>query len=360
HFDRDKYPNVDGVFALTHQHGCSVAAFPEGYDLMQRTLAGYVRHPNFGGMVVIGLGCEDNPVGALMKEHDLPETATRKIFEIQSEGGTKSTVQAGIEAVEKLLEEANQDEREEVSISELTLALQCGGSDGFSAIGANPALGVASDLLATAGGSSILSETPEIFGVHHLLKARAVDPSVALEVDQLMDWWLDHAKRWDGSLDDNKTEGNAEGGLTTIIEKALGSASKGGHGPLMDVRRYGQPLREKGLTFMDSPGNDWVSVTGQVATGANIVAFTTGRGSVFGCRPAPSVKLATNSRLYSRMEDDMDINCGPVVEGEISLVEKGCEILETLIETASGKLTKSEELGFGQEEMSPWVISGTV
>ena len=358
--DRESYPNVDGVVALTHGHGCTVAAFSEGYELIQRTLAGYARNPNFGAVLVLGLGCEDNPIRSLIAEKRLDDDVPVHFLEIQKEGGTRKTVAAGIAKIQSLMDEVNRIEREPLPLKYLTLALQCGGSDGFSAMSANPALGVASDLLIDAGGSSILAETPEIYGVAHLLKGRAIEPEVADRLEERLVWWVDHAQRWDGSLDENPTAGNQEGGLTTIIEKALGSASKGGHAPLVDVILYGEPVRRAGLTFMDSPGNDWVSVTGQVASGANLICFTTGRGSVFGCRPTPSVKLATNTPMYRRMEDDMDVNCGLIVDGEKSLEEMGEEILELIVDVASGRQTKSEELGFGQEEMVPWVISQTV
>lgn len=358
--DRERFPNVDGIVALTHGHGCSVAAFSEGYELIQRTLAGYARNPNFGAVIVLGLGCEDNPIRALIDEKWLDDNVPVHFMEIQQEGGTRKTVEAGIARVQSLMSEANRVERETLPLQYLTLALQCGGSDGFSAMSANPALGVASDLLIDAGGSSILAETPEVYGVAHLLKARATESEVADRLEERLLWWVDHAQRWDGSLDENPTAGNQEGGLTTIIEKALGSASKGGHSPLVDVIRYGEPVRRAGLTFMDSPGNDPVSVTGQVASGANLICFTTGRGSVFGCRPTPSIKLATNTAMYQRMEEDMDVNCGLVVDGEKSLEEMGEDILQLILAVASGRQTKSEALGFGHEEMVPWVISQTV
>ena len=354
------FPNVDGVVALTHGHGCSVAAFADGYQLIQRTLAGYARHPNFAAVLVVGLGCEDNHVRALMSEHQFKADEPVHFLDIQETGGTRRTVEAGAARIRELLVAANSAVREPLPISQLVLALQCGGSDGYSALSANPALGVASDLLVGAGGASILSETSEIYGAEHLLKARAISAEVAKEIDVLIDWWLEHAAKWGGSLGDNPTAGNNDGGLTTIIEKSLGSASKGGHAPIADVIRYGEPLRGPGLTFMDSPGNDAISVTGQVATGANMICFTTGRGSVFGCRPVPSLKLATNSRVYERMIDDMDINCGEVIDGTRSLEEMGEDILEAIIAAASGRKTKSEDLGFGHEEMVPWVISGTI
>ncbi|MEO0399464.1 MAG: altronate dehydratase family protein [Pseudomonadota bacterium] len=351
---------VDGVMALTHGGGCSVSAFEDGYALLQRTLAGYARHPNFAGILVVGLGCENNTIHHLREEYGLDADDNVQFMNIQDTGGTVKTVDAGAKIVEAMIADARSAVREELPISHLTMALQCGGSDGFSAISANPALGVASDLLVAAGGSSILAETSEIYGAHHLLKARAVRPVLATAIDDLIEWWVEYTGKFGGTVDKNPTTGNKAGGLTTIIEKSLGSTSKGGHAPLSDVIQYAAPVKTAGLTFMDSPGNDPVSITGQVASGANIVCFTTGRGSVFGGKPAPSIKLATNSILYENMSDDMDINCGQVVDGAKSVEEMGAEILEEVIAVASGKPSKSEALGFGHEEIVPWANTGTV
>jgi altronate hydrolase len=291
-----------------------------------------------------------------MEEHDLPPTDTLRYLEIQGVGGSGRTVEAGARVVNELLEIARTHRRQPQPISELRLAVQCGGSDGFSTISANPALGAAVDMLIANGGSAILSESSETFGAEHLLQARARSAKEAEAIGRLMDWWQAYAKRWGGTLDSNPTPGNAAGGITTVIEKSLGSVSKGGHSPLEDVIQYSEPLRARGLTFMDSPANDPVSVTGQIASGATVVAFTTGRGSVFGCRPVPSLKLATNSKLFAHMEGDMDLNCGRVIDGDVGIAEMGVEILDAVIDTASGKLTKSESLGFGDEEMVPWVM----
>ncbi len=352
----ERWPNVDGVVALTHGSGCGLGTEEDGLKQLERTLAGFAKHPNFAAVLLLGLGCETNQVSRLMANHGLAENDRVKALVIQDAGGTASTVRQGVDAIEAMLDRADQARREPLPVSELTLGLQCGGSDGLSGITANPALGVAADLLVAHGGTAILSETPEIYGAEHLLIDRAARPDVADALRERIAWWEDYAARNGGDLDNNPSPGNKAGGLTTILEKSLGAVAKSGRSPLQGVYRYGEPIDRKGFVFMDSPGYDPMSITGQVASGANLVAFTTGRGSVYGCKPVPSLKLATNTPLFERMRDDMDLNCGAIVDGEVSVEEMGERIFEQLVATASGEKTASERLGFGDDEFLPWVF----
>lgn len=349
----DRWPGVDGVIALTHGYGCAMSPHSEGIATLRRTIAGYARHPNFAAVLILGLGCESNEMTALLDE--IGDIGNIVAFDIQSSGGTRNTVSQGIAALEPMLDAASNLQREPVPISQLKLGLQCGGSDAFSGISANPALGHASDLLVAEGGTVILSETPEIYGAEHLLVARAADNSIAGDLDKCLSWWRDHVAANGGTLNDNPSSGNIAGGITTILEKSLGAVAKAGTSPLNGVYKYGQPIDRSGLVFMDSPGFDPMSATGQVASGANLIAFTTGRGSTFGCKPVPSLKLATNSDLYARMGEEMDIDCGTIVDGSSSIAEKGTEIFEALIAMASGEPSASEKLGYGEAEFAPWV-----
>jgi len=348
------YPNVDGVVALVHGHGCGMASEGDAMDTLRRTIAGYARHPNFAGVLVLGLGCEANQVDRLMQAEGLEAGPWLHAMTIQDTGGTAKTVREGVARLTAMLPDANRVKRETLPVSHLTLALQCGGSDGYSGISANPALGAAVDLLVRHGGSAVLSETPEIYGAEHLLTRRAVSRAVGEKLVERIKWWEDYTAATGGEMNNNPSPGNKAGGLTTILEKSLGAVAKGGTTNLVDVYRYAEPITAKGFVFMDTPGYDPVSATGQVAGGANVICFTTGRGSVFGCKPAPSLKLATNTPLFRRMEDDMDINCGPIADGEASVQEIGQQIFELVVATASGRKTKSEELGFGEDEFTPW------
>ncbi len=348
------YPNVDGVVPITHSVGCGMDSNGKGMDILRRTIAGYIRHPNFAGVVVIGLGCEANQMSALFATQGLDEGDTLQSLVIQTSGGTRATVEQAIAAVDRMLPLANQVKRETVPASELVIGLQCGGSDGYSGITANPALGAACDLLVAHGGTVILSETPEIYGAEHLLTRRAVSKEVADKLIARIKWWEDYTARNEGSMDNNPSPGNKAGGLTTILEKSLGAVAKGGTTNLVDVYEYAYPVTARGFVFMDTPGYDPVSATGQVAGGANMITFTTGRGSVYGCKPAPSIKLATNSTLYERMQEDMDINCGDIIDGNRSVQEKGAEIFAKWLSVASGHKTLSEDLGMGAEEFIPW------
>ncbi len=354
------FPNVDGIVPLTHQTGCGMASTGEGIDVLRRTIAGYARHANFGGVLVIGLGCEANQMDALFFSEKLTEADLLKPLIIQQQGGTAKTVQAGIDAVGKMLPLANAVKRERVPASHITVGLQCGGSDGYSGITANPALGAAVDLLVQNGGTAILSETPEIYGAEHLLTRRAVSREVGEKLIARIKWWEDYTARNKGEMNNNPSPGNKAGGLTTILEKSLGAVAKGGTTNLVDVYEYAEPVTKHGFVYMDTPGYDPVSATGQVAGGANLICFTTGRGSVYGCKPAPSLKLATNSRVYHHMVDDMDVNCGAIVEGGATVAEKGREIFELMLRVASGERSKSEAQGFGADEFVPWQIGAVM
>jgi altronate hydrolase len=351
------WPNVDGVVALTHKTGCGMAQ-GEPLTLLRRTLAGFARHVNFSHVIAIGLGCEVNQIGGMMEEQRL--AGRLRSMDIQEMGGTRKTVEAGIAFVREVLDEANQVARRPVPLSGLTVALQCGGSDGYSGITANPALGAASDLVVRHGGTVILSESPETYGAEHLLTRRAVSPEVGQKLVDVMHWWERYCEREGAEMNANPSPGNKAGGLTTILEKSLGAMAKAGTTNLVEVYRYAEPVEAKGFVFMDTPGYDPVAATGQVAGGANMVCFTTGRGSVFGCKPAPSIKLATNSPMYARMSEDMDIDCGTVLTGEESVAEAGQRIFELMLRVASGERTKSESYDFGAAEFAPWVIGATM
>ena len=367
HFRRDihpealaAYPNVDGVVALTHGGGCATASDGEPLQVLRRTLGGYARHPNFASILVVGLGCETNQISGLMEQESLSTGTQFHTFNIQDTGGTRKTVAHGIELVQWLLEEANRAQREPVSASHITVGLQCGGSDGYSGISANPALGAAVDRLVRHGGTAILSETPEIYGGEHLLTRRAVSTAVADKLLARIRWWEAHCERMEAEMDNNPSAGNKAGGLTTILEKSLGAIAKSGTTNLVDVYEYAQPVTAKGLVFMDTPGYDPVSATGQVAGGANLICFTTGRGSAYGCAPSPSLKLSTNTALWVKQEDDMDINCGEVIDGTASVEEMGERIFRLMLQTASGTRTKSEVHGYGQNEFVPWQLGATM
>ena len=354
------YPNVDGVVALTHKTGCGMASEGEGIDVLRRTMAGYARHPNFFATQVVGLGCEANQISNLLSTHKLKRSATMDAFTIQETGGTAKAVREGIARIEAVLPEANKVKREPLPASHLVLGLQCGGSDGYSGISANPALGAAVDMLVRHGGTAILSETPEIYGAEHLLTRRAVSREVGEKLIQRIKWWEQYTARNDMEMNNNPSPGNKAGGLTTILEKSLGAVAKGGTTNLVEVLEYAEPVNAKGFVYMDTPGYDPVSATGQVAGGANLIAFTTGRGSAYGCKPAPSLKLATNTKMFQFQEEDMDINCGTVVDGSESVQQVGERFFRMLLDTASGKPSKSEAFGYGEDEFAPWVIGATM
>ena len=355
----DEHPGVDGVIAITHGTGCGLSADGEGLELLRRTLAGFAAHPNVGGVVVVGLGCEVNQIAGLVDRFDLPDSTPVRHMTIQHLGGSVATVRAGVEEVSEMLRIAGAVERRPVPASALMLGLNCGGSDAWSGVSANPVLGIAVDRLVACGGTAVLAETPEIHGAEHLLTSRA-SPEVARQLLHRVTWWERYAAADGGNLDNNPSPGNRAGGVTTIEEKSLGAVAKGGSSPLRAVVGYAEPVTERGLVFMDTPGYDPVSVTGIVAGGATMVCFTTGRGSVFGCKPAPTLKLATTEELYRRMPDDMDVNCGPVLDGRASVAELGEALFDEILAVASGQRTKSEELDFGDQEFAPWQLGAVM
>jgi altronate dehydratase len=350
----DDYPNIDGVIALPHKGGCGAHIGSRDLYIFQRTLAGIVHHPNVGGYVILSLGCEVNQPTDMIDATPMRDDAPL-VITIQQDGGFLKTVEAGIEAVKKILPEANKATREPVPASELVVALQCGGSDGWSGVTANPGLGKAADIVVRQGGTVVLGETTEVYGAEHLLTRRAKTPEVGQKLIDCIHWWEDYTAYFGGSIDNNPAPGNKLGGLTNIYEKSLGAAAKAGSTPLNQVVGYGEKVTERGFVHMDSPGYDPVSVTGQVAGGCNVVVFTTGRGSAFGFKPAPSIKIATNSTLYANQEPDMDINAGKVLDG-ITLDELGDEIFDKVLAVASGEQSKSEAAGVGQEEFNPWIL----
>jgi altronate hydrolase len=354
------YPNVDGVVALTHKGGCGMASEGEGMDVLRRTIAGYARHPNFAAVIVVGLGCEANQISRLVQAEKLDVSSTLATMTIQETGGTRKTVDRGVAQIRELLPAANAVTRQTVPASHIVVGLQCGGSDGHSGITANPALGAASDLLVRHGGTVVLSETPETYGAEHLLTRRAVSREVGEKLLALFEWWKSYTARNGGHMDHNPSPGNKAGGITTILEKSLGAAAKAGSTNLVDVVRYAEAITARGFVFMDTPGYDPVSATGQVAGGANVICFTTGRGSVFGCVPAPSLKLATNTPMYRRMSEDMDVNCGTIADGSETVAECGRRIFELILRTASGERSKSEALGFGEAEFAPWQLGAVM
>ena len=353
------FPGIDGIVPIIHGTGCGMASKGEGYDVLSRTLWGYATHPNFAAVVMVGLGCEMFQIARFKQEYGVEEADGFRTLTIQDEGGTRRTVEHILGTLKEMAPRAAAARREARPASEIVLALQCGGSDGYSALTANPALGVASDLLVAQGGTSILSETPEIYGAEHLLTRRAATREVGEKLVARIKWWEEYTARNAGEMNNNPSPGNKAGGLTTILEKSLGAAAKGGSSTLRAVYEYAEPVTDAGFVFMDTPGYDPVAATGQVAGGANVICFTTGRGSAFGAKPTPSIKLATNSDIYRRMEEDMDINCGDVLDG-VSLEDKGREIFEKVLAVASGAHTKSEELGYGDAEFVPWQIGAVM
>ncbi len=362
----DKYPNVDGILPITHKGGCAMAYDSEDHHQLNRVLAGFARHPNVGAFLLVGLGCETGAMSHLLETQNLvsikgikePAGAPR-VLHIQDTGGTKATVEAGLKALEELLPEANEAQRVECPASEIILGLECGGSDGNSGVTANPALGSASDRLVAAGGTAILAEVPEIYGAEHLLTRRAIDPEIGHKLVERIRWWEHYTGMFGAEINNNPSPGNKAGGLTTIYEKSLGAIAKSGTTALIDVYKYAERVTAKGLVIMDTPGYDPASVTGMVAGGANMVCFTTGRGSCYGCKPVPSIKISSNTPMYQRMIDDMDVNAGVVYDG-VSVDEVGEEIFELILKVASGEKTKSELHGVGEEEFVPWSIGPTI
>jgi len=353
------YPTIDGVVPFVHGTGCGMAGSGEGFEVLKRTQWGYATNPNIAGVLLVGLGCEVFQIGRMKSDYNIVEGDHFQTMTIQETGGTRKTIEEGVERLKAMLPIAARARRETIPASELTLALQCGGSDGYSGITANPALGAAVDELVRHGGTAILSETSEIYGAEHLLTRRAATSAVGEKLIERIRWWEAYCDKHGGSMDNNPSPGNKAGGLTTILEKSLGAAAKGGTTTLRAVYEYAEKVTAKGFVFMDTPGYDPVSATGQVAGGANLLAFTTGRGSAYGCKPTPSIKLATNTEMYKRMIEDMDVNCGDVLDG-VSIEDKGKEIFDLLLRVASGEKSKSELLGYGDNEFVPWQIGATM
>lgn len=353
------YPNVDGVVAYVHGTGCGMSS-REGFEALNRVMHGYAQHPNHAGVLLVGLGCEMLQIDKLLERYGLRPSPLFQSMNIQDCHGLRATVERGVAMVKEMLPRANQVKRTTCPASELKVALQCGGSDAWSGITANPALGYACDLLVAQGGSGVLAETPEIYGAEHLLTRRAVNRATGEKLLERIAWWEEYTARNGGSLDNNPSPGNKRGGLTTILEKSLGAAAKGGTTPLTAVYRYAELVSKPGFAFMDSPGYDPVSVTGQIAGGCNLVAFTTGRGSAFGSKPAPCVKVSSNSNLFARQSDDMDIDAGRVLSEGVAVETVGREIYELLLRVASGEQSKSEAYGLGDFEFVPWQIGATV
>jgi altronate hydrolase len=354
------FPNVDGVVALTHGTGCGMDDSGLGMQVLTRTLTGYATHANFAGVLVVGLGCEANQINAWLATGHLREGQTLRVFNIQDSGGTRKTVEKGIALINAMLPQANAVQREACGAEHISIGLQCGGSDGYSGISANPALGAAVDLLVAHGGTAILSETPEIYGAEHLLTRRAVNRTVGQKLVDRIRWWEHYTAINDGEMNNNPSPGNKAGGLTTILEKSLGAVAKGGTSNLQAVYDYAEAVTARGFVYMDTPGYDPVSATGQVAGGANIICFTTGRGSAYGCAPSPSLKIATNSALWQRQEDDMDINCGEIIDGSASVQQMGLRIFDAVLACASGTPSKSELHGYGQSEFVPWQLGAVM
>jgi len=349
------YPNVDGVVPLTHDYGCGGCS-GIGLNYIQRTISGYAKHPNFAANLLVGLGCEANQIGAMMDAEKLNTSDKLHAFTIQDLGGTEKTVAMGVGLIKEMLADANRVARETIPASELILGMECGGSDAYSGISANPSLGAAADLLVRHGGTACLAETPEVYGAEHLLTRRAVSQEVGEKLVAHIKWWENYTSAMGAEMNNNPSPGNKAGGLTTILEKSLGAAAKGGTTNLVDVFPYAEKITAKGFVFMDTPGYDPASITGMIAGGANVNCFTTGRGSVFGSKPVPCLKLATNTTMYDRMTGDMDINCGQVVDGDASIQEMGQQIFDLILATASGEASKSEALGIGDDEFVPWTV----
>ncbi len=360
------FPNVDGVVAFKHGEGCGMQWAGSKHEMLNRVMAGMARHPNIGAYLLVGLGCEQASIEYLVDSERLaqiPGTGDAAdgpaVLTMQDCGGTTQTVEAGLEMLERLVPRANDVRREPIPASKIVLATECGGSDAYSGIAANPALGVASDLIVRCGGTAILGEMTEIYGAEHLLTRRSVTPEIADKLINRIEWWKSYARMFDGELDNNPSKGNKEGGLTTIAEKSLGAIAKGGSTALVDVYEYAEPVTAKGFVVMDTPGFDAMSLTGMVAGGANVIVFTTGRGSCYGCKPSPSIKVASNTPMFQRLESDMDINAGEILAGR-TVDDVGHAIFEEILEVASGKKSKSETHGIGDEEFVPWTIGPTL
>ena len=356
----DGIDNIDGVVAFTHGGGCALNTAEEGYRYLTGVIAGYVNHPNVGGALLIGLGCETNQIPALMDAHGLREGPTLRHMTLQETGGTRSTIAAAIDAIKRMLPLVSAARRTPQPLSGLVVGLECGGSDGYSGISANPALGYASDLIVRHGGTAVLAETPEIYGAEHLLTRRATSPAVAQKLLDRIAWWRDYAERGRAELNNNPSHGNKAGGLTTILEKSLGAVAKSGAAPLEAVYEFAEPITAHGFVFMDTPGYDPVAVTGQIAGGCNVICFTTGRGSASGFKPSPCIKIATNTPMFERMREDMDLDCGTIVDGREDVEAAGRRIFDLILAVASGEKSLSEQHDYGHNEFVPWQLGAVM
>ena len=354
------FAGIDGIVPITHSSGCGMASSGEGFELLKRTLWGTALNPNFGAILMVGLGCEVMQISRLKAEFGIDDDNGFQSFTIQDVGGTRRAIDEGLERLRTLLPGVSRATRSPVPASEIVLGLQCGGSDAWSGVTSNPALGNASDRLVAMGATVVLSETPEIYGAEHLLHSRARSPEVSDKLNARLKWWEHYTRIHGAEMNNNPSPGNKAGGLSTILEKSLGAVAKGGTSPLNDVIEYAKPVGERGLVFMDSPGFDPCSATGQVASGATMIAFTTGRGSAYGCKPSPSIKLSSNSEIYARMRDDIDLDCGTIASGDSSVEQKGEEIVAYLLQVASGQKSRSEELGYGGVEFVPWQLGAVM
>lgn len=356
------FPNVDGVIAITHGGGCSFAPNGLTHTYLVRSLAGIARNPNVGAAVFCGLGCEANAIESYC-DRGVPSPGLALLpsdhgLVIQEHGGLNRTIAAGIRMVEGLLPQVNACTRTAQPLSDLVIALQCGGSDSWSGVTANPLVGQAMDRIVEMGGTAVLSETPEIFGAEALLTSRVASATVGEKLIERFKWWSEQAERYGFHVDNNPTPGNKRGGLTTIFEKSLGAVTKGGSMPVTAVYEYAETVAAQGLVFMDTPGNDVISATGQLAGGCNLMVFTTGRGSVLGGSAAPCIKVASNSVMYARLRDDMDYDGGKILDGTTVQAATG-ELLDLIAAVASGQRTKSEAYG-PETEFEPWQVGSAV
>ncbi len=345
-------PNVDGVVAFPHGEGCGHTIGPDT-DQLRRTLAGVLDHPNVSGAIILGLGCEVNQIDHYLGPN-APRSGRLTGMTLQGTGGTRGAIEAARTEIKKMMERATEEKRVPIPASKIVLGLNCGGSDSFSGITANPALGVCSDMLADIGAAAVLAETTEIFGAEHLLVRRARNRQVAERLLSFVSGYKAYLRRFGGSFDDNPSPGNKEGGLTNILEKSLGAVAKAGTSPLTAAVDYAERVSTPGFVFMNTPGYDPVSLTGLAAGGANLIAFTTGRGSAIGFPTIPVIKIASNSSMYRRMTDNMDLNAGRIADGEAAVPQVGREIFDFVLKVASGERTCAERLG--HKEFVPWRI----
>jgi len=353
------YPNVDGVVALTHELGCGMEMTGEPMDLLRRTIAGTVRHANAGAALLCSLGCERNNVYKLVEAQNLVTGPRLRTLVMQEKGGTQKTIDEGIAAIESMLPAVNDVRRESVPVEHLVVGMQSSGADAFSQASANPALGAAIDLVIANGGTAILSGTADLAGMESALIARAASSEIADKLARRLEWWKRYNAGRDTPLNGRMAPAQAAGGFTTPVERAIAAAARWGHAPLAEVYEYAHPVAAKGLVFMDTPSHEAVAATGQIAGGANLVCMVAGHGTGFGSLPAPTLKLASESSMFRRMQDDLDVDCGPVLDGDVSVEEMGRRIFESILEHASGRKTKAEELGVGESEFVPWPIGLT-